>query len=73
MVRLATRYPWPLAVRIAVSMSSGLVSGLASNTSVATVVNGAEIAGAVGKQHGVTVLQGKRHDREVNALFAPRG
>jgi hypothetical protein len=54
-------------------MSSGLVSGLASNTSVATVVNGAEIAGAVGKQHGVTVLQGKRHDREVNALFAPRG
>ena len=35
--------------------------------------DGADIAGAVGKQHGVTVLQGKRHDREVNALFAPRG
>jgi hypothetical protein len=35
--------------------------------------HGADIAGAAGKQHGVTVLQGKRHDREVNALFAPRG
>jgi hypothetical protein len=31
--------------------------------------DGADIAGAVGKQDGVTVLQGKRHEREVNALL----
>ena len=30
--------------------------------------DGADIAGAVGKQHGVTVLEGKRHD----ARIAPR-
>jgi hypothetical protein len=53
---------WKPAVVPLATKSSGVVSGLASNTSVTTVV----IAGAVGKQYGVTVLEGKRHDREVN-------
>jgi hypothetical protein len=66
-VRLATRYACPLAVRSAVSrrrLRVGL-QHLCDNSG-----HGADIAGAVGKQYGVTVLQGKRHDREVNELGA---
>ena len=29
--------------------------------------DGADVAGAVGKQHGVTVLEGKRHDARIAA------
>ena len=57
MVRLATKYV-RLAARSAVSISSRLVSGFAASTSVITV---ADIAGAFGKQYGVTVLAGKWH------------
>ena len=56
------------ASRSAVSMSSSVVSGYAASTSVTTVVMARSIVGVVGKQHGVTVLEGKRHD----ARIAPR-
>ena len=56
-VPLATKYACPLAVRSAVSISSGLVSGFGLQHLCDNGGHGADIAGAVGKQYGVAVLE----------------
>jgi hypothetical protein len=63
-VLLATKYACPQAARSAVSISSGVVSGVCRQHFGYYGGDGADIAGAVGKQHGVTVLEGKRHGGE---------
>ena len=60
-VLLAAKYACPAAARSAVSVSSGDRFRVCRQHLCDNGGDGADIAGAVGKYHGVTVLEGKRH------------
>ena len=67
-VLLATKYVWLAAARSAVSIEQAGLWGCRQHLLCDNGGDGADIAGAFGKQQGVTVLEGKWHGARITPL-----